>query len=335
MNQYQEAKQFGASLILFTALFRVFEIGLPQNMIQKWKPQSVPIETETGRDVRSFHVSRRALLPDIPELPPPTVPPEPPKLPAFQPEEADGIAFTDTAKQKYDAAALIASELDFHLAGAKPTVLIFHTHTTESYTRNGEDYRESSAYRTLDEGYNMLSVGDRVAEILEAAGVHVIHDRELHDYPSYNGAYTHARKSVRAILEDNPGIQLVLDLHRDAVEGKQGQLRTAVSLGSRSSAKLMFVLGCGNSNLSHPKWRDNLALALKLQATLEKQAPGICRPISLRPQRFNQDLSTGALLVEIGAAGNTHDEAILAAEQLANAILTLKDGAAPGEIAAD
>jgi stage II sporulation protein P len=205
-------------------------------------------------------------------------------------------------------------------------VLILHTHTTESYTRAGENYVETSDYRTLNEDYNMLSIGARVAEILEENGITVVHDRTLHDYPSYNGSYNHARKSMQTYLRQYPGIRLVLDLHRDATDGESGQLRTLSTIGGKTAAQLMLVMGTDEAGLTHDNWQQNLALALKLQAQLERQAPGITRPTILRAQRFNQDLSTGALLVEVGAAGNTHHEAMLAAEELAKAIVALSKG---------
>ena len=118
----------------------------------------------------------------------------------------------------------------------------------------------------------------------------------------------------------------MLDLHRDASEGTSGQLRTVAQLDGKTGAQLMFVVRCGNAGLKHPNGEENLSLALQLQFLLEEQHPGICRPISLRNQRLNQDLSTGALLVEVGAAGNTHEEALLAAQALAEAVIRLKNG---------
>lgn len=207
------------------------------------------------------------------------------------------------------------------LYGTEPTVLILHTHSTESYTRSGEDYEETSAWRTLDERYNMLSIGSRVAEILTENGIPTLQDRELHDYPSYNGSYTDARETIRGYLEEYPSIQLVLDLHRDASGEGSSQMRPRVLLDAGSCAQLMVVLGT-----NYKQYADNLSLGLKLQAQLERQAPGITRPLQLRAARFNQDLSPGALLIEVGAAGNTHAEALLAAQELANAILCLARG---------
>ena len=195
------------------------------------------------------------------------------------------------------------------------------THTTESYTRKGEDYRETSSWRTLDTGYNMVAIGDLVGEILEENGIGVIHHRELNDYPSYNGSYTRARKTLREYLKENPQILLVLDLHRDAAGEGKNQMRTLAEVGGQPSAQLMLVVGT-----NHKDYEDNLSLALKLHVQLENQTPGIMRPLQLRAQRFNQDLNPGALLIEVGAAGNSHTEARLAAEELAKAIVALARG---------
>lgn len=172
----------------------------------------------------------------------------------------------------------------------------------------------------------MLSIGDAVGEILENGGIGVIHDRTLHDHPSYNDAYHSSRKSVQQYLQQYPSIRLILDLHRDASGGTGGQLVTVGSVGGVRSAQLMLVVGTDEKSGSHPLWRENLSLALKLTAVLERENPGLCRSVNLRAQRFNQDLSPGCLLVEVGAAGNTHAEALLAAQALARGILEIAEG---------
>ena len=226
-----------------------------------------------------------------------------------------------------DTLALLRQPLTWQLKGEEPTVLIVHTHGTESYEADGT-YQETSPYRTMDTDHNMVSIGQRVAEILEAGGIRVIHDRSLHDYPAYNDAYANARQSISQILAENPSICLVLDLHRDAAEDENGnQKRSAVTLEGESCARLMMVMGSDKGNLYFPHWEQNLALAVKLQACLEQKYEGLCKPIQLVTSRYNQDLSTGALLIEVGTAGNTHREALAAAEHLAEGILALAGGA--------
>lgn len=324
MEQYNSARKFGISIILLTLLFRLFEQGLPQKLAM-YAASHIPTETETGQDARSLSV--KSCVPAFVESPPPVEVADAPPIPVFRETDADGLSLTNTGHQKPDAAALLTAPLDWKLAGDTPTVLIYHTHTTESYAKNGETYAETAAYRTLDENFNMLSIGDRVTELLEAEGIRVIHDREFHDYPSYTGAYTHARKSLQVFLVDNPSIQLVLDLHRDAADDAKRQLRTHADIRGKEGSQLMLVLGTGNANLPNAHWEDNTALALKLQTILEQQCPGITRPVSLRSQRFNQDLGPRTILVEVGAAGDPHDAALLAAEELAMAIVSLKNGA--------
>jgi len=169
----------------------------------------------------------------------------------------------------------------------------------------------------------MLAIGQLVGTLLEEAGIGVIHHRELNDYPSYNGSYTRARQSIREILKEHSGIRLILDLHRDAAGEGGKQMRTLAEVDGEPSAQLMIVIGT-----NHEAYEENLSLGLKLHVQLENQAPGIMRPLQLRSQRFNQDLSSGALLIEVGAAGNSHKEARIAAEELAKAIVALAKGTA-------
>ena len=172
----------------------------------------------------------------------------------------------------------------------------------------------------------MLSIGDEVARLLEAGGIRVIHDRTVHDYPSYNDSYGNARWTIQRQLEEHPEICLVLDIHRDAADSTDGQLVTVGNIDGQRSAQLMMVVGTDTTGNYHPNWQENLSLALKLSAVLEQSDPGITRPISLREHRFNMDLTPGSLIVEIGAAGNTHAEAMLAAGALARGVLLLANG---------
>ena len=227
-----------------------------------------------------------------------------------------------------DVKQLLLSDLDWDLTGPGPRVLILHTHGSESYTKQpGQDYAASEDYRTLNTDYNMVKLGDLLTRQLEAAGIAVLHDRQLHDYPSYNNSYTNARQSVQEYLQQYPTIQVVLDLHRDAVLNADGtQYAPTATVDGQKVARLMLVVGTNASGMHHPKWKENLAAAVKLQVLLEQQAPGITRPVLLRAQRFNHDLSTGAMIVEVGAAGNTLQEAMGAVEYLGRALIELMHG---------
>ena len=120
----------------------------------------------------------------------------------------------------------------------------------------------------------------------------------------------------------------MLDLHRDALENTDGTLlrNTAVLADGRTAAKLMLVVGTDQGGGANPRWKDNLSLALKLQCLLERENPGLCRNIDLRTERFNQHLADSALLVEVGATGNTLPEALISARLLADAVADLLVG---------
>jgi stage II sporulation protein P len=337
MDQHQQTLRVGAAAILCALALRFLGSGIllpAANWLMQPKVQSFLIYLETGRVVR-FSPSLEENSNSAGESPAPTEPQTTGVLqeitaPVFSGEDASLLDIRYSCSLRPDLAKLLQRPLEWDLTGAEPTVLILHTHATESYTKNGEKYAESSAFRTLDEQYNMLSIGDAVAEVLTRNGIGVIHDRQLHDYPSYNGSYNHARKSIQKYLDQYPSIRLVLDLHRDASGDLSNQFRTVANVEGKSSAQLMLVMGTSAAGLNHPNWEENLALGVKLHAQLEKLAPGIMRPMSLRAQRFNQDMTAGSLLIEVGAAGNSHPEALLAAEILGEAIVCLAGGANAG-----
>lgn len=240
---------------------------------------------------------------------------------SFSAEDADLVKIINTTSYTVDMEALLTKALDWNLCSDEPTVLILHAHATESYagTKN---------YRSEDDTQNMLAIGDRLEQLLENAGIGVVHDRTLHDAPSYNGSYASARTSMNEYLAKYPSIRLVLDLHRDAAEDAQGnQIGYTLSTKQGEAAKMLMVVGTDAGGLTHPGWQENMALAVKLHTQLQKEHPGICRSLQIRTSRFNQDLSPGALLVEVGSAGNTQEEAMLAVEILAQAIISLAYGA--------
>ena len=308
--------------ILCAAVFRLCTVDVAQ-YLPRLRQSSLITQLitylETGHNVR-FSPSSEHFSPDFVETPHPLLPQETqPALPLFDSAEAVEVQYFVTAKP--DLQELITTPLQWELSGEEPTVLIVHTHSTESYTPNGKSYPQTAPYRTLEEDYNMLRIGQAVAQYLIRSGIPTLQDRNIHDYPSYNSAYSSSRKAIEAYLREYPSIQLVLDLHRDASEGSGSQLRTLAHVDGERSAQLMMVIGS-----NHKGFTENLALALKLHAQLETQSPGITRPLQLRTQRFNQDLLPGTLLIEVGAAGNTQEEALQAAQQLARAIVALGHG---------
>lgn len=202
-----------------------------------------------------------------------------------------------------------------------PQVLIFHSHATEAYTMDGTDlYEESDSYRTLDPERNMVRVGREMAQILTAAGIEVIHDTTLYDYPSYNEAYSRSAQGVAQWLEQYPSITLVIDVHRDALAADDGTIYKTVAGTVEHCAQVMMVIGTDAAGQTHPNWRVNLSLAVSIQKALSDKWATLARPIVLRTSRFNQHQSTGEILLEVGSHGNTLQEAITAARLFASTI---------------
>lgn len=332
MDHQQRSLRIGAAVIAVAIVLRLLSGSYLAPLWEALtRPETVAalMYLETGRVVRTYDpiiYPAESPVPEVKETIPLVQAQAPPAV--FTADDVGLIEMEYECDYDPDLKALLTAPLSWNLADDKPRVLIIHTHGTESYTQSeGENYEETADYRTLDEAYNMLSIGDAVAARLEAAGISVLHDRQLHDYPSYNGSYTNARSSLDTILTKYPTISVVLDLHRDAAEVNGGQMDTSAQVNGQEAAQLMLVVGTDAGGLEHSNWQTNLSLALKLQVQLEKDHPGLCRPIDLCAERFNADVSPGALLVEVGAAGNTHTEALLAADALADGIISLAGGA--------
>ena len=205
------------------------------------------------------------------------------------------------------------------LSADGPQVLIVHTHGSEAYTMpEGQEYEASGENRTLDNSCNVVRVGEEIASVLAQHGIATVHDRTLYDYPRYNGAYGRSLAGIESYLEKYPTVSFVLDVHRDAITDAQGQIYKVISeteLGN--AAQMTLVMGSDGSGLAHSNWQENLKLAVAVQQNLLTKYPTLMRPILLRNSRYNQHVATGALLVEVGAAGNSLDEALLAARLFA------------------
>lgn len=329
MDPEKKALRLGACAIACAALLRLASYHFPDAASDILSSPSIAktvLFLSSGRVL--VHRPEDATLSTQPTADPEITEPLPtePAKPVFTEEDAELTKLSGSYRDKVDKTALLTQPLDWDLTGEAPAVLILHTHGSESY-ENTEGYKPSSEYRTLDENYNMLSIGDLVAKRLEEAGITVLHDRQLHDYPSYNGSYVNARGSMQEYLKEYPSIVLVLDLHRDAAEDASGkQIAYTAESKYGKTAKLMMVMGMDTAARPHKNWQENLSLALKLQVQLEKSCSGVTRPISLWASRLNQDLCSGAVLVEVGAAGNTRQEALNAAELLSDAIISLAHG---------
>lgn len=234
---------------------------------------------------------------------------------------AQGVSLFNRTEKTVDleSVAQAGSSLTFQPAEAGPQVLIMHTHSTEAYARDGtEPYTETGTARTTDTSYNIIRVGDEIARIFEEMGLNVIHDTELYDYPAYDGAYERSRAGVEAYLAQYPTIQMVLDVHRDALVDSDGTIyKPMIQIDGVKMAQVMLLVGSDDAGASFPDWQEHLALAMEIQQEMNSLWPGLARPITLRTARFNQQLTKGSLLVEVGGHGNTLEEALAGARLFA------------------
>lgn len=227
----------------------------------------------------------------------------------------------DTVKIKNESKYTLTEEMlrpntDF---SNKSDILIFHTHTCESYTPTEKfSYLASGNFRTIDMNYSVARVGTELTNYLKNKGFNVLHLMDLHDYPAYNGSYTRSYTTVSNALKNNPA-SLVVDLHRDAV-GSKSDYAPSVIIGEEKVAQLMFVIGTNGGGLSHDNWNINLKLAIKIQQKANEMYPGLFRPIIVRNSRYNQNLSQGACIIEVGATGNTLEETIGSMKYLSNVL---------------
>ena len=231
-----------------------------------------------------------------------------------------GLSIKNGTDLKVNVAELMAEGLSLRLPDEGAQILIIHTHASEAYTPDGQDiYTPSDPSRTEDVRYNVVRVGDELAAALESYGLSIIHDREIYDYPSYTGSYSRSGAAVESHLEENPKIAVVIDLHRDALASGDVVYKTKAELEGECAAQVMLLAGTGESGLSHPNWKENLKLALYLQQAMNTKYPTLARPITLTPERYNQHLSAGSLLLEVGSSGNTLQEALCAVRLFADA----------------
>ena len=208
----------------------------------------------------------------------------------------------------------------------KPQVLILHTHATESYLLHNENYyTEKDTSRNTNNAYNMVALGKIITDRLNNAGIVTLHDTTQHDNPSYNESYSRAAQTINSYLKKYPTIKVVIDLHRDALsENDTDKVKLTTEIDGKKAAQVMLVMGSQSGNVKNfPNWKENLKLATKLQQTLEVMYPSLARSIHFMSKNYNESLSNGSMLIEIGTDGNTLDEAKYSAELLSNALISL------------
>ena len=219
--------------------------------------------------------------------------------------EINGVKIKNETSFTINQETIMNNELDIN----KNNILIFHTHTCESYTPSDKyPYQQTGNFRTTDLNYTVSKVGDELTNYLLGFGFNTYHDKTYHDYPAYSGSYDRSLKTVENVLKTNPS-DIIIDLHRDAI-GSKSNYDPSVKIGEDVSAKMMFVIGTNGGGLNHPNWQKNLKFAIEIQQKANEMYPGLFKPIILRNSRYNQHLGKAACIIEVGATGNTLEQCL-------------------------
>lgn len=305
--------------MLYLAVTRLDFIGLPT------------LKDFSYDNTKDSFPSSPDLIRDIPETNPPfeTISPPAPVIKNITISSDDGsgdkaanVFIQNKSGIDINISDYLKKPLPISLAPKGVQVLIVHTHGSESYTPTSENYYiPSETDRTLDTHFNVVRVGDEIETILEKNGISVLHIREIFDSPSYSGSYTRSLEAISSALKSNPSIRVIMDIHRDSMISKNGtKYKTTAQINGKSAAQLMFVTGTDGGGLSHDNWRKNLTFQAKIHQAMNSNYPGIMRPMIIRKERFNQHVSYGSMLLEVGTSGNTLEEAVYSASLFADTL---------------
>ena len=207
----------------------------------------------------------------------------------------------------------------------EPQILIYHTHATESFEPYARDYYDLDfTCKSTDRTMNIVSVGDRICQQLDEAGIAYIHDTMVHDYPSYNGSYESSRETVLQILEEYPSIKICLDIHRDGIEREDGtRLAPVTQIDGKEAAQIMIISGCDDGTMNMPNYLQNFRFASLLQSQIESDWEGLTRPVLFDYRFYNQDLTRGSLLIEVGSHGNSIEQVQYTGELIGKSLVKL------------
>lgn len=222
-----------------------------------------------------------------------------------------------------DIESLLAQKAELSIKDiSEPTILVYHSHTTESYTLLDVGYyTESLDLRSDDNSKNMVRVGDELVKYLELQGFKVIHDTEIHD-ENYSGAYDSSRKSIEKYLEQYPSIEITIDVHRDDITyDNKTKVKPTATIDGKKAARMMIIAGAEYGSVkNYPNWESNLKFDIAVQNKVEEMYKGLMRPILFAERRYNMYETKNSFLLEVGTDGNTLDEACYSARLFATAL---------------
>lgn len=213
---------------------------------------------------------------------------------------------TTAGRDVMNAETFLSKDMRLVKDPSVPQILIYHTHTQETYADYGPENRDAT----------VVGIGNYLTELLQQKGWNVIHDTTTYDIKSgkldRNRAYTYALEGITAILQENPGIQVVLDLHRDGV---RENVHLVSDINGKPTASIMFFQGMSRTPdgvieyLPNPYLEDNLAFAFQMQLGAAGRYPGLTRKIYLKGLRYNLHVRPRSALIEVGAQTNSYQEA--------------------------
>ncbi len=241
--------------------------------------------------------------------------------------KADKVYINNSSGATVDIKSMLAAPLDFKVTkSSEPQILIYHTHATEAFMKDESQYlTDFDEPRSTDTGENIVKIGEVITQKLTDAGFAVIHDKTLHDHPGFSGSYNRSAETVKAIIKQYPSIKIAIDVHRDSISsGKSDKVAPVVKINDREAAQVMLVMGSQTGSVEdYPDWRENLKLATKLQYVFENSYPQFARAILLRSAKYNQNLTTGSFLIEVGSDANTLEQALYSAELVGESLIAL------------
>lgn len=233
--------------------------------------------------------------------------------------ELNKIQIKNYTTHKIDIAKLLKEPLNINLSKKGPKVLIYHTHTTESYVLKEADLgkKDVSSFNSNPK-YNVVRVGEELTRNLEKYGIDTLHNGTVHD-KVHDAAYGASINTIQSYKKSYPSIQVYIDIHRDAVDSEKPKLRMTKEINGKNCAQIMFVVGA-DGVLPHPEWKENLKFVLKLQQKLNEKYPGLAKPVRIVAKRYNQQISNNAILIEVGGDGNLLSECIESTKYLAEVL---------------
>ncbi len=321
-----------AILLIFICTFLLFALKIPHQICQKitndlisHQEQEIPrrflkiFSLNSGATVyaampiekQTIQYNLAAVFPDTPSASPTPTGSPPPETNLSGKISSQNIQVKNHTKKTFDTSALLTAPLSYQKNGDGYKVLLVHTHTTECYHPND---------RSQNPEENMIRIGKEFQTVLEENGIKTLHITTVHDVP-YTTSYKKSLESVTKALQEHPSIEVVIDLHRDAIYAENGEkLRPVAKINETNAAQVMLVCGTDEGGLPHPDWKENLSFAVKVQNEMQSHYPNLARPLDLRKERFNTHTTTKSVIFEIGSNGNSLEEAIAGSRLAAQAV---------------